>query len=130
MEVMAPTYHVRAERSGRFWAVHVTDLDIWTQARHLRELDAMARDLIAGHLDVPADSLSLDVEVITPVDAAEHLARSAALAAQADQARADSAAEVRVAARLMHEAGMPMRDVGAILGVSHQRAHQLISARG
>jgi hypothetical protein len=108
----------------------VTDLDIWTQARHLRELDAMARDLIAGHLDVPADSLSLDVEVITPVDAAEHLARSAALAAQADQARADSAAEVRVAARLMHEAGMPMRDVGAILGVSHQRAHQLISARG
>lgn len=37
-------------------------------------------------------------------------------------------AEVRQAARLLSEQGMSLRDVGAALGVSYQRAHQLLSS--
>jgi transposase-like protein len=35
--------------------------------------------------------------------------------------------KAREAARILHEEGMPLRDVGRVLGVSHQRAHQLVS---
>lgn len=122
------TFHARAERSGKYWAVRIAELDSWTQARHLREIDTVARDLIALELEVPADSFDLAVEVITPPDAAGHLARSAELADQADAARAAAAAEVRAAARSMHDQGMSLRDVGALLGMSHQRVHQLIRA--
>lgn len=128
MDVIAATYHVRAERSGRFWAVHVTDLDLWTQARHLRELEVMARDLIAGQLDVSENSFELDVDIVTPPAAAEHLARSAELAAEAELTRARATAEIRAAARLLHDGGLAMRDVGELLGLSHQRVQQLLAS--
>lgn len=122
------TFHARVERSGKYWAVQIVELHSWTQARHLREVDVMARDLISLELEVPADSVDLAIDIMTPVDAAGHLARSVELAEQADEARAASAAEVRAAARSMHDQGISMRDVGALLGLSHQRVHQLISA--
>jgi len=121
-------YHARVERSGKYWAVRITELDSWTQARHLREVDAMARDLISLDLDVPPDSFDLAVDIVTPAVAAEHLARSVELAERAEVARAASTAEIRAAARSMHDQGISLRDVGALLGISHQRVHQLISA--
>jgi hypothetical protein len=39
-------YHATVERSGRVWLVHVSELDRATQARHLRELEAMTEGLI------------------------------------------------------------------------------------
>ena len=59
---------------------------------------------------------------------ADHMAGSAELAAEAKKARADSAAEVRAAARALHDQGISMRDAAVLLGVSHQRVHQLIRA--
>jgi hypothetical protein len=36
-----------SSRDGRFWLIHVPEIDRHTQARHLREIDTMARDLVA-----------------------------------------------------------------------------------
>ena len=44
-------YTARVTRDDRFWLIHVPEIDRFTQARHLREVEAMARDLIAGTLD-------------------------------------------------------------------------------
>jgi hypothetical protein len=71
------TFHVRAERGDQYWVLHVASpVDRWTQARHLREVDAMARDLIAIMLDVPADSFALDVDVIMPTPVTALLAEA------------------------------------------------------
>ena len=47
---------------------------------------------------------------------------------QSRLAQASAAAEVRHAARLLTEQGLGLCDVGAVLGVSYQRAHQLVSS--
>lgn len=95
---------------------------------HLREVEEVARDLVAVMLDVDADSFDLEVSVQLPEEVAEHLARADALRKEAASAQAAAAAEVRAAARALADQGMPLRDVGKALGISYQRAHQLVSS--
>ena len=107
--------------------LYVPEVDRWTQARNLREIETMARDLIAVMEGVPTDSFNLHVDLITPEPVAAHLARSREFAEQAATARAAAAAESRAAARELHDVGVPLRDIGELLHVSYQRAHQLVT---
>jgi len=50
-------------------------------------------------------------------------ARQRLLDVEADAARVNREAARRLAAQ-----GLPVRDIGSLLGVSHQRAHQLVRA--
>lgn len=118
-------YTARATRDGRFWLIHVPEIERYTQARSLREIESMARDLIAVMADVDRDSFELSVEVRIPDGVEEHLQRATELRATEAQARAQAAAEVRAAASELKGAGISVRDIGALLGVSFQRAHQL-----
>ena len=45
--VAVSTYHVRVERDEKHWMLHVPEIGRVTQARNLREVEPMARDLIA-----------------------------------------------------------------------------------
>lgn len=90
----------------------------------------MARDAIALFLDIPADSFDVQVrEVLDPeVDL---------LVAEAIQARADAIEHQRIAARKSREAvrtldrlGLPQRDIGRVLHLSHQRVAQLLAGSG
>ena len=48
MSTATTTYTVRAHRDGdRYWLVHVPEIDHYTQARNIAEIDTMDRDLIA-----------------------------------------------------------------------------------
>jgi len=97
-----------------------------TQARTLREVEAMARDLVAIMDDIPADSFSLDVTLTLPADVRAELDRSAELREQAASSQAQAAQLARRAARRLRDQGLPLQDVGKALGVSFQRAKQLI----
>ncbi len=122
------TYHVRVERGERYWLVHVVELDRWTQARTLREVEPMARDLIATMAGAAPDSFDLATDIVLPEEVTTHLRQAEQLREQSRQAQASAAAQVRQAARLLAEQGLSLRDVGAALGVSYQRAHQLVSS--
>jgi hypothetical protein len=97
-----------------------------TQARTLREAESMARDLVAIMDDIPADSFDLDMTVILPAEVRAELDRSAELREQAARSQAQAAQLARRAARRLRDQDMPLQDVGAALGVSFQRARQLI----
>jgi DNA-directed RNA polymerase specialized sigma24 family protein len=126
--VAVTTYHVRVERGDRYWLVHVVELDRWTQARTLRDVEPMARDLIATMVGVKPDSVELATDIALPDKVTTHLKQAEQLREQSRQAQANAATEVREAARLLSEQGMSLRDVGAALGVSYQRVHQLLSS--
>jgi hypothetical protein len=120
------TYHAEVDRDGSVWRVRVPEVQRTTQARNLREVEPMARDLIAIMDEVPADSFSLDVAITLPADVQAELERSAVLREEAARSQAQAAAAARRAARRLREQGLPLRDVGQALGVSFQRAKQLI----
>jgi DNA-directed RNA polymerase specialized sigma24 family protein len=119
-------YRVDVDRDGRYWRVRVPQVQRSTQARHLREVEQMARDLIGVMQDVPPDSFELDVHIKLPSDIDQELARSAKLREQASNAQTEAARLSREAARRLYDQGLPLRDIGQILGVSFQRAKQLV----
>lgn len=120
------TYHAEVDRDGKVWRIRVPEVARTTQARTLREVEAMARDLIAIMDDVPADSFGLDVTLTLPADVRAELDHSAELREQAARSQAEAAQLVRHAALCLREQGLPLQDVGTALGVSFQRAKQLI----
>ena len=57
------TYHAEVDRDGSVWRVRVPEVQRTTQARNLREVEPMARDLIAIMDEIPADSFTLKVSI-------------------------------------------------------------------
>lgn len=121
-------YTAHVTRDGRFWLIHVPEIDRHTQARKLSEIEPMTRDLIAVMQTVEPDSFDIDVTITMPAEVNQHLKRASGLRAEEARARTEAAAEVRAAALALKEAGVPLRDLGKLLGVSYQRAHQLVSS--
>ncbi len=123
------TYRVVVAREGKWWMVHVPELDALTQARRLGEVESMARSLIAITLDAAPDSfaIAVELEAVEDIRLSERLDRlhadQAAAAAAEDKARN----EIRALARDLAERGVTVRDIGTMLDVSFQRAQQLIS---
>jgi hypothetical protein len=111
--------------------VRVSEISGLTQARRLSEAGLMARELIAVTRDVPIE----DVEVTLTIDAVGgvtdipgRLARirnERQQAAELERSASRAAADL---AKALNQADVPLRDVGSILGVSHQRAHQLVTS--
>lgn len=124
-------YEVNVERDGDVWLLRVPGVDRSTQARHLGEVDAMARDLIEVMTDEPAEpgSVDLDVRYAVPEDAARLAEQLADLVRRIDDLQAE-AARVRgaVANELVVHGRLTYRDAGKLMGVSHQRVQQLVSA--
>ncbi len=122
------TYAIDVRRSGRWWAIAVPELrGVFSQARRLADVEPMVRDAIAAVLDVSPRSFDV---VVRPIlgDRLEHLVHEArgsrATAQEAQIAAAD------VSARALHslqKAGVPLRDASELLGISHQRAAQIVN---
>lgn len=72
------TYRAEVSRDGKFWLIHVSGLDRWTQARTYGEIESMARDLIAIVNGVPEDSFELTISIRSEQPAAERAAESRA----------------------------------------------------
>jgi hypothetical protein len=119
-------YHAEVDRDGTVWRVRVPEVQRTTQARTLRDVEPMARDLIAIMEDIPADSFRVNVRITLPEEVAAELQRSAVLREEAARNQAEAAQLARQAARHLRDHGLPLRDVGRALGVSFQRAKQLI----
>ena len=119
-------FRVTALREGRWWLLRVPELNIVTQTRRLARAEATARDLIATWLD--EDPAVFDVKVVPAVgdEALDHLI-SETVRARASAAQESSRA-MALTDELVHRLvakGVPVRDVGEMLGISHQRVAQL-----
>jgi predicted RNase H-like HicB family nuclease len=123
----------RAQRSGSWWAVDVPEVPgVFTQARRLDQVAAEVADAVAVMLDVDPSTVELDqlvVNLAADSKAAAALdatvAQARALARQAEDAQRAAGAAMRAAVATLRNKGLSVRDVGAVLGVSHQRVAQL-----
>jgi predicted RNase H-like HicB family nuclease len=124
------TYRVEAVRSGDWWAITVPELaGVFSQAKRLDQVEARAREAIALMLDVDEDTVgSIAVHVNPPETVAGLLEALKASVAAAEDATEEAARIRRRAAQALRDEGLPLRDVGRLIGVSHQRVHQLLAS--
>ena len=126
--ITATKYQVTITRDGKWWMVAIPELDGLTQARRIEEASDMAREYIAVTLDIPEHEVELDIEiggvggVTNIVDRARRIREEREKAAELEEQASEEARQLATELVAEH---IPIRDVGAILGVSHQRASQL-----
>lgn len=120
------TYEVKAIRSGDWWAIDVPGLlGAHTQARRLDQVEHMARELIGLLLDVPEDSFDMRIQPELDDEWARLLRETRDARTEADAASERAQRLVRTAIATLQGAGLTTREVGQLLGVTHQRVQQL-----
>ena len=123
------TYHVTATRRGRVWELRCAELPtMWSDAIRLDKAEGTVREAIAFVADVPQDSFDIEVIPVLPDEFDTEFAEAERLRAESALANTTAAEHARRAARVLAAQGLPLRDIGQIMGVSHQRAHQLVNA--
>ncbi|WP_448059684.1 hypothetical protein [Cellulomonas hominis] len=123
---MSATFVASATREGRWWIATVDGIGV-TQARRLGDVRRMAAELVAVVQGLPVDEVRVEVVVraVGDVEVADRLASIRAGRAEAARLERDASIQAQALARDLVAMDVPLRDVGAILGVSHQRVHQL-----
>ncbi len=127
---LATDYRVDVIRSGAWWAITVPALDgVFSQAKRLDQVEDNAREAISLMLNVDEGEIgALDVVVTPPAGVADLLDALQESTVAADEAARVAAATRREVAELLRAEGLPLRDVGALIGVSHQRVSQLLAS--
>ena len=116
-------YKVIAAPDENAWEVKVPQVERVTMAANLKEVNAMASDLI--EIMTGEQHPELDVHIELPKDVQSRLDAVRELRMQAGELEERAAREQSHAVRELHEAGITYRDIGITLGISYQRAHQL-----
>lgn len=122
-------FKIEIARDGRWWMVHIPEIDGLTQARRLHEAETMAREYIALDQNIPYD----EIKVVTTsihvtgsdrelLDEATHIK---ALKAEARQAEARANAAAAELCRTLVRSGVPVRDIASLLDISPQRVSQI-----
>jgi len=120
-------FTVRARRVGGWWALDVEGTPgAHTQVRRIDQAEEMAREAIAGVLQVAPDSFEVVVAPEIPAPVRALVDRATSARTRATQAQDTAAQLTRDAARRLVDEGLTVRDAGALLGVSHQRIAQLV----
>jgi predicted RNase H-like HicB family nuclease len=122
------TYEVRAERSGKWWALSVPQLPgAFSQVRRLDQAESMARDLIATFLDVAPASFDITVDAKLDEDTRATVDNVLDLRSRIEaEERVLADMTRKVAQKLVADEGMTVRDVGRVLHVSYQRIAQIV----
>ena len=133
-------FKIEVIREGRWWMIHIPEIEGLTQARRLSEAETMAREYIALAKGIPVDNISIEtasVRMEQPafrelLDAARQI-RSERDHARGERARAQelestATSHAREYARLLTAYGVPVRDVATLLDISPQRVSQLTNS--
>ena len=135
------TYQVNVTREDKWWMITVPELDRYvavdgsinltdtTQARLLSEVPGQALDFICTVTDSAPSEVGVNITI--NVDGIDVTARAGQVVKDrelADRYATAAQAEAKDLARDLAAHGIAVRDVGEVLGVSFQRAQQLISS--
>lgn len=128
---MKHEYKVEVTREGRWWMIHVPEIDQITQARRLVEIVPQAESLIAISTDKPLSEIAVRIARVTVPGLGDVAARGIEIAnAREAAARAAETAQREAAeyARALGGAEVPVRDTAELLHVTAQRVSQLAAS--
>jgi DNA-directed RNA polymerase specialized sigma subunit len=126
-------YKVELTRDGRWWIVHIPEIDGVTQARRLAEAPTMAREYIALDRgirlrDVKVEIASIRMEEPSSRELLDSARQIREMRAQASELERESGERARQFAQSLVTDGVPVRDIAALLEISPQRVSQLANS--
>ena len=126
---MNKTYAVQVSRDGRWWMIDIPEIDGLTQARRIADVEQAARELVAVTLDVKLSEVAVEIRYqdVAGVPVGEQLNAINEEKAEAARLEEDAAAKTSQLVRALVDQKVPVRDIGAMLGISFQRVHQIAS---
>jgi len=121
-------YTVTAERGGKWWVLQAVEAPgAISQVTRLDKAEEII-EAIAFVTGEPVDTISIRVVPAIPPAAQAALDEADRLRESSRRAQHAAAEETRRAARMLRDdLHLTVREVGSMLGVSYQRAHQLLS---
>ena len=122
------TLHVTATRNRRGWTLVGVEYGAVSEVARLAQAADEMREPLAYLSGLPEDGFEIEVTPQIPAAFETELVLARQLRADAERSRAEALDHSRKAAHLLVDAGLPVRDIGQIMGISYQRAHQLVSA--
>lgn len=121
-------YTATATRRQRYWFVQCDQHpEAMSTVTRLADAADHQREAIAWVTDTPEDTIDVDIRPALPDDVAGHLTAAQRHRDEAAQANTAAAHESRLAARSLSNAGLTLRDIGTVLGISYQRVQQLLT---
>lgn len=121
------TYRVTCEWDGTFWFVRVPAIPgCHTQGRNLAEIQKRVREALSLFVE-DAELAELDLHFVLPKGVRSLVHKAKTLRARADAAQAAATAELHASAAALAAQDLSYRDIGAVLGVSHQRVQQVLA---
>lgn len=121
-------YTARCTREGKWWVIDVPEIRRASQARRLDQVEAVVRDLVGLVTDEDPEQVRVTVVPLVPSSVAELIDRSRKARAEAEAYAAEALRLNRAAVSELAGQGWTVRDIGRVLGVSFQRAQQLLTA--
>jgi hypothetical protein len=123
-------YQAHITRDDKWWLISIDGINGLSQARRLSDAEHNAKELISASTGENLDEITvaINVERVGTVKVARRLATVTAKRAKAAELETAASTATRALATDLATAGIPLRDIGTLLGVSFQRAHQLIDA--
>lgn len=120
-------YTATARRSGRWWVVQCDQHPgALSQVARLDQAAEVHKEAIAFVTGEAQDEVDVEVRPELDPNVSEELAEARRLAEQASEIEERARSLRSDAARRLAHDGLSVRDVGSVMGVSYQRAHQLI----
>jgi hypothetical protein len=123
-----PKHIVEVYRDGKWWMADIAALDILTQERRIANIEHAAREAIALTLNV--DPLDFELEIrmrpISDIDVETLRAEIHRVNDAASVLEREATVRSKELTQRLAQAGVPLRDIGTIIGFSHQRAHQFL----
>lgn len=122
------TFTCTANRGDKGWLVRCDQHSaMCCRVRLLAQAADEMRMILTAQLGLVPEAVAVEIIPTLPTHVRHHMDRAEQLRHTAVWANNAAAIETRAAARGLAQAGLSLRDIGTIFGVSFQRAHQLVS---
>lgn len=123
------TFTATAHRDGQWWVVQCDQHPgALSQVARLDQAAEHQREAIAFVADVDESEVEVEVHAILDGDLDAELEEASRLVEQAKQAEVEAGVKRRHIAQRLAEEGLTVRDIGMVMQVSYQRAHQLVKS--
>lgn len=120
------TLNATAYKEGKWWMISIPEIDGLSQAKTVESVPTVAADLAAIVLDVPEESVKVNITYRLPEDAAALDAQWHEAKAQVATAEAEASAKLAELARTLKAENWTLKDIAAVTGYTFQRIGQVL----